>query len=490
MLSGGAADLPERQQTLAATIDWSYELLTPSQRALHSSLGVFAGGCSLEAIEAVGDVGDDLLDDMEALVRGGLLQRDDVAQPRFRLLQTVREYTLQRLAEEGRAVELGRRHVRWVESFARQAEAGLAGPEQASWLGRVEEELPNVRAALDWSLARGEPEATLVIASALSRFWRAHGHPAEARGWLTAGLAQGIDAAPDVRADALWTAGRQAMAQADDEAATALLEDALELFRRLGRRRDEVFALSELGLAAARAGDLAAANSHCEAALAVARELDDQRAISGALTQSASVAAAGGDHERARLHHEEALEIRRRLGDPLLIANALNNLGVAALAAGDLERAEEALGETLEIAREIDDAIHTAGALCGLGQTAALRDETGRAADLLTESLDLYARLGAGRDCAECVATLAAVEAGAGHSVDSCRLWGAADALREGAALGPVERTLEERFRPLAAQPLAAGERAAAEAEGARLTPDEIVRIARETALPDRAGTE
>ncbi len=450
LLTGGAADLPERQRTLSATFEWSYDLLTPSQRDLHVSLSIFAGGCTLEAIEAVCP-STTLLDDLSALVSGGLLRREDLAdEPRFRMLQPVREFAAAKRDAAGVSDEIGERHALWVVALAEEAETELGGPEQAAWLDRLEHELANIRAALEWSLAHGRSDLVLRISSALGRFWRAHGHMTEAREWLAVGLGLADDADPALRARALWAAARQAMAQKDRVAAVPLLEEALELFRALGQGRDEVFALSELGVAALVAGDVDRAEALCSSAVETARRLEDDRAVSGAVSQLAAVREVRGDHAGALELHEEAVALRRRLGDRMLVANALHNLGIASLLADDLDRAESAFGEALTLARDLGDSLHTAGALCGLGQAALLAGALDSAAERLRTALCIYAELADDHGCGECVDGLAAVAAAAGDPEEAARLWGAADAL-----LGPgepdrdpIEIALLRRFRP------------------------------------------
>jgi predicted ATPase/class 3 adenylate cyclase len=474
LLSGGGADVPERQRTISATIEWSYDLLTPSQQALHAALGIFAGGCTLEAVEEVCGSAD-LLDDLAALVAGGLIRRDDSpSEPRFRMLQVVREFALARLSADGRAHELGAAHAAWVARLGEQAETELTGGEQAVWLERLDQELPNVRAALEWSLANGEPELALRIAASLGRFWRARGHVTEGRRWLEAALADADEVPAEARAAGFWAAGRQAMAQGDDAAAVPLLERALELYRELGRRREESFALAELGLAAVATGDLEQGEQRCADALEVARALGDPRATSAALSQLAHVVGELGDHARARALHEEALGLRRRLGDPLLVANAANNLGFAALAEGDLVRARTALEEALALATDLGDRIHTASARCGLGQTALLAGEPDRAAAHLTAALDTYVVLGDERDAAECISGLAAAAAALGRPSCAAALWAGADALRHAPATG-VAATIESRYRPTVIESLDAEELERANAVGASLRLDRIV---------------
>jgi predicted ATPase/class 3 adenylate cyclase len=485
LLSGGAADLPERQRTLSATFEWSYDLLTPSQRDLHVALSVFAGGCTLEAIEAVCP-GDGLLDDLAALVTGGLLRREDLhTEPRFRMLQPIREFAAAKREASDAGEEIGERHAHWAVALAEEAEGELGGPDQAAWLDRLEHELPNVRAALEWSLAHGRGDLILRIASALGRFWRAHGHVTEAREWLAAGLASS-DVEPAIRARALWTAARQAMAQKDRVAAVPLLEQALELFRALGLGRDEVFALSELGVAALAGGDLDRAEALCTSAVETARQLGDDRAVSGAVSQLAAVRGVRGDHTAAMELHEEAVALRRRLGDRMLVANALHNLGVAALLADEVPRAEEAFGEALTLARDLGDSLHAAVALCGLGQAALLSGAYTTATERLRAALATNAERGDDHGCGECLDGLAAVAAASGDSEEAARLWGAADAL-----LGPgtpdrdpIEEALLARFRPDVERELGAAAFGVLAAEGALLGPADVLADRAAMSLP------
>ena len=314
---------------------------------------------------------------------------------------------------------------------------------------RLETELPNIRAALDWYLTGGQAEPALRLGSALNRFWRAHGHVSEARGWLSAGLALGDDVPPDVRAKALWVAARQARAQSDHGAAEPLLEQALALFQEVGDLRNAVFALSELGWLALQRRDHLQAFRLCELSLTTARALGDPRAISGALNTLGGVADGAGDHTRARNLHAEALALRRTLGDPLLVANSAYNLGVAGFRDGDLPAAGEAFSECLALAREIGDSVHIAGALCCLGEVALEQGELELAEERLRESIAIFETLGNERAQSECLHGLAGVAAAAERPDEAVRLWAAAEEIRHrlGAPLEPAERAIEQRLR-------------------------------------------
>jgi predicted ATPase/class 3 adenylate cyclase len=443
LLSGGPRDLPERQRTLRSTIDWSYGLLTPSQRLLHQCLAVFPGGCTLAAAEEICEV-EDLVGELGVLLDGSLLLRDDDRRggPRIRQLETVREYAVE-TAREGAVLDgLRRRQAGWVLGLAADAEEGLGGPHQADWLERLELELANVRAALDWSLDAGEAELALRIATALGRFWRAHGHASEARTWLEQGLAAaGI--ADDVRASALWTAAWLAIGQSDHDSAAPYLEEARELFDRCGDIRQVVFSLCELAHVANRQGDPERAVALASEALETAQPLGDARTTSGAANALASILSEHGDFGRARPLLEEALSLRRTLGNPMLVANSAYNLGVAALHEGELDRAAEALEETLRLARHSGDRFYTAYALCMLGEIAFLDGGADRAAPLLRESLGLLEEVGDDRARAECLHALAAVAGAEGRLGEAEMLSAEAAELRSDAPLLPWEAAID-----------------------------------------------
>jgi len=466
----GPVDLPERQRTLRATIDWSYGLLSESQRGLHQVLAVFSGGCKLDDARTLSG-STSFLSDLEGLVVGSLL-RSDVSDGEVRLfmLETVREDALARLAAEGRLENLRERHAQCFVALAVAAETELEGPDQGRWLDRLERELDNIRAALDWCLTSGRVEDALRAVSSLERFWRAHGDVSEARRWLSIGLGLSEGISAETRADALWTAARQATAQSDWEAAEPYLEEALGLFRGQGRGREVVFALSELGSIALHRADVGAAEERCEEAIAIARELGDPRAESGAMSILADVARTKGEHERALALSEEAVELRRALGDPLLITDSTYHIGIAAFGAGDLERAEHEFEATLSLAHEVGASpLYTGAALCMLGTISLLKDDLSLALDRLQESLAIYTDLEDRRSTAECVCALGGYAAATDEPEQAARLWGAADLLRGNSPLEYAEPVIESRFRPGLVASLGDERFAELRAEGARL---------------------
>jgi predicted ATPase/class 3 adenylate cyclase len=445
----GSADLPERQRTLRTTIEWSYGLLSERQRELHSTLAVFAGGCTLDDGRAIARADAEFLADVEALVAGSLLRSDADAdgEPRLAMLETVREYAIARL-EGLRQLDSARdRHSALFLALAIDAEAALAGADQAVWLDRLEREHDNLRAALDWALASGRVEDMLRAVSALGRFWRAHGHVREARGWLQAGL-QIPGIVPEVRARGLWTEARQAMAQSDHDSAVPQLQEAFVLFGRTGEATNAVFALGDLSLAMLRSGKHHEAERLAEEALGMARGIDDPRTVSGALNNLGNVYNELERFDAARRLFNESLTLRRGLADMLLVANTANNLGFAAMRDGDLSAAEAAFEECLTLAQQLGDSVHTASATLALGEIALVRGDTPRAALLLQRAFRSYDALGDERTKAECLHALGGVAAAGNRLRDAARLWSAAEAVRQRLGAEPTseERAVDERF--------------------------------------------
>lgn len=476
VLTGGLRDAPARHRTLRATIDWSYRLLSPAQRALFASLAVFRGGSTLAAIDAVcSRVSDDIVGDLSELVDKGLLRRETVVgtDPRLQMLATVHEYANELMEADANANELRERHAAFFAALAEGAGSGLEGNEQAAWLAVVEREHDNVRAVLEFAFRSGRPALGLRIVSSLGRFWRAHGYVTEARRWLGLGLSLAGDVPPAIRAFAVWTAARQAMAQNDYAAAAPLAREANGLFRETGHDREVVFSLCELADIELIHDEVDRAGALADEADTVAALLGDARTISAVVQLRASVAAARGDHGRAREFFAKALALRRTLGDRLLVVDSAYNLGEAAFEAGDHAEAQKALEECLALSRELGDSLHQAAALCVLGEVALLDGAVGRAEGLLHESLEIYARLPDDRASAECLLGLAGVNAGVGRFDEAARLWGAADALRLDDALLTGELRLVALLERSLSPSL--GDRLAGRREEGRLLDRELV---------------
>jgi len=398
VLVGGPRDLPMRQQTLRATLDWSHSLLAAGQQALFRRLSVFVGGFSLEAAQAVCDPEHDLpfeiLDGLEELVDQSMVHQEVLSEDvvRFRLLETVREYALERLVESGEAGRLGQQHARYFLSLAETAEPQLQGPGQAAWLERLEQEHDNLRAALRCCVAQGEVEQSLRLGAALWRFWHIHGHLTEGREGLAAVLELGGTQMRDgpraaAHAGALNGAGVLALRQGDYAAARSLLEESLAIRRDLGDRREIANSLGNLGMVATEQGDGVLARSLHQESLAIRRELGDRWGIAMSLQNLGEEARRQGDYELARCLLEEGLAIRRELGDQRGIAMSLLSLGVLAHDQGDYVLARSLLEASLAMSRQLRDAQGIAVSLDNLGKVAQVRGDYVLARSLHQESL-------------------------------------------------------------------------------------------------------
>ena len=443
----GPVDLPERQRTLRAAIDWSYERLSPSQRTLHGTLAVFSDGAMLEDARALAPEPSSFLGDLEALVGWSLIRSEaSDGTVRLSMLETVREHALGRLEAENARESLRERHAERFLELALSAEASLSGADRTRWLDRLERELDNIRVAIEWLMDADRTEDALRATAALSRFWRAHGHMTEARRLLAVGLERAEHVSPAVRADALWAAGRQAAAQSDWSSAAEFLDEALPLFRAAGRRQELAFTLSELAFLALRRKDLDSAAAFSEQALDVARELDDPRATSAALLTLAEIRSTQGRHESALEHGQEAVALRRELGDPLLVTNAFHNLGWVAFIAGDFPRARTAFEESLAGARDLGDALHIAEALRLLGELDLFDGDADAAEERIAESLAITTEMDSDLDRAASLTALGGVAAVRGQPDVAARLFEEALALRSGAPPEAPERAVLDRF--------------------------------------------
>ncbi len=472
----GPVDLPERQRTLRATINWSYALLSESQRQLHSTLAVFMGGCSLEDGRQLAGSQPGFLADLEALVAGSLLRSDiSDGDARLYMLETVREDALARLAAAKRLEDLRRRHAEMFVELATAAEHELTGPDQRRWLDLLERELDNIRAALAWCLSSDRVEDALRAVSGLGRFWRMHGHIAEARRWLSRALTQADGVSAEVVANALWWSARQAAAQDDLKAGIPLLEEALALFRELGRPREAAFALGELGWIALQLGQTARAEELCDEALAIARSTGDAATISGQLNYLADIYSARGNHLHAIAAHEEALALRRTLDDPMLVTNSTYNLGIAAWENGEIARARSAFEATHELASELGDVIHTAAADFMLAELDLAAGDMELAEGRILGCFATYTELESDRSRAECLVVLGGVACAKDDFEEAGRRFGAARRLRGDLPLNRFEVPVLKRCGPELQERLGAQRVAELEAEGAQLGVDVLI---------------
>jgi predicted ATPase/class 3 adenylate cyclase len=442
VLTGGARDLPARQQTLRATLAWSYDLLPEVEQAVVARFGVFVGGATLSAAEAVcaGEGGPDLLDGLASLVDNSLLRReeDEAGEPRFRMLETVREYALERLEAHGDAATVKRRHADFFLALAEEAEPHLFGPEEPEWLSRLEREHQNLRAALAYFRDEGERERELRFASAVSDFWRIRGHIGEGRHWLHDALAGDVKRTPA-----------------------------------------SVKALCELSYLADRQGDHEQAKAYAGQALRISREIGDGEGVWRALIRLGGLAQDAREYERARTLYEESLALARGVGDSRLIGMSLGDLGLLARDEGDYERATVLQRESLTCARLNANPMTVAIALANLAEVMLLRDCREEARALAAESLLICDATASPDLMAACLEIIGAIAAEQGDGDRAARLCGAANRLREelGTTLPPFERELNERALAAVQRELGEAAYAAAWAQGRAMTPAEVLEL-------------
>jgi predicted ATPase/DNA-binding SARP family transcriptional activator len=400
LLTGGRRAALPHQQTLRATLDWSYALLSEPERTLLGRLSVFAGGWTLGAAEAVGAEesveGWEVLDLLTSLVDKSLAVYDDQSgEGRYRLLETVRQYARDRLLEAGEVEAVRSRHLGFFLRMAEETEPELYGPEQAAWLERLGREHDNLRAALVWSGAQGQEEAGLRLCGALGRFWEVRGYLGEGREHLAGLLAlPGAEGRTSARAKALFWAGLLAWAQGEYGAARALTEESLAIRRELGNKQDIAWSLHYLGHVVHHQREYGAARVPLEESLAISRDIGFTLGIAWSLASLGSVALKQGEYGTARAHFEESLAIFRELGDKRGIAESLNHLGMAAHDQGDFGAARALSEESLAIFRELVDKPGIAWSLFCLGHLAHAQGEYGAARVLLEESLAIRRELG------------------------------------------------------------------------------------------------
>lgn len=454
LLTGGARDLPQRQQTLRGAIDWSYDLLSASEQKLFRRLSVFVGGCTLESVEAVcdtkGDLDVELLDGMASMVDKSLLQQVEQArgESRFMMLETIREYAREKLEASSEEAATKRAHAAYCLVLAEEETTELSGAEGKEWLERFAVEHDNFRAALEWLTETGEAEWGLRLGAALFCFWETREYLAEGRDRLGKLLnLAGATAPTKARARALFAAGVLAGEQGDYLSADALISESLGVGHQLQDKKGVAVCLNALAVHAREQGDLVVAHALFEESLVLWRELDDQKAVARALSNLASVVKLRGDYGRAHALYGECLSIFRGLGDQTGVAWSLNHQGDVARDQGDSVAARKLYEEGLAIFRELGDRWGIAGALADLGNLGREQRDCAAAHTLYRESLRIFQELGHKRGVArllECFACLAAAQIQAERSL---RLAGAAAALRQniGAPLTPGEQAKLEK---------------------------------------------
>lgn len=408
LLTGGRRDAPRHQQTLRMTLDWSYDLLDSDAQRLLAQLGVFAGGCTLASAESVCRVAGSILEGLAALVDESLVTQHESDEPRFTLLQLVRDYALERLSATGESNETRRRHLEHFVALAEEAEPGLAGSDQASWLARVEAEHDNLRAALAYARETDDSRSALRLVVGVRRFWQIHGYLAEGRQSLESALAVTQDAPSELRANGFNMAG----------------------------------------ILAGEQGDFDAAGVSFTAAAEEARAVGATRALSSALLNLGNLAFFDGDADAARELYKESIDHSASVGDVRGQALAKENIGLLSLTADDAAEAVAWLTAARDLAREVGDELEVGRATRSLAAALIELGEAAEATTLLAESLGIARALGGTHGIADCLEIFAGLAATTGEAARAATLFGASDAVRAsiGARRQPDHEILYERW--------------------------------------------
>ena len=528
VLSGGARDLPTRQQTLRGAIAWSYDLLSPEEQQLYRRLAVFVDGCMWEAAEVVcraaGELSGDILDGLLSLVDKSLLRQEESTEgePRFWMLQLLREFGLEAQARTGEAELTRQAHALYYLALAEEAKPHLRGTEQARWLARLEQEHENLQVALNWLLegarmeeGKEQAERALRMCGALFWFWRIRGYMREGQTELSQALAARSGVVVPVQAEALLGAAELAFALGDYERVEALGGESLVLYRQLGDAAGMAASLYLLGHTAGERSQYVAARSQIEKAATLFQQVGDTWGRGRCLIQIAHIATGQGEYDHARTLLEETLGLSSVLGDKGLVGWALYELaqvlflsqgdqakayalteqslailrevfdkwirglplillGQIVLQQGEATRAHERAEESIALLREIGDRVPTCEALIGLARVVAFQGDLAAARRLYQECLAMLHEIGCQEFIPACLEGMGVVLAGQGVPLKAVGLWGTAEALREamGTPMHPVYRTDYEQATIAARAALGEEAFAAAWAEG-RATPVE-----------------
>ena len=452
-----------RQQTLRATLDWSYNLLSEAERAMFRRLSVFAGGWTLEAAEAVCSGGGIEQEDVLDLL-GGLVDKSLVvarasmtgSAVRYRMLEPIRQYALEKVEESEEAEKVQGHHVAFFLAVAEEAEPELAGPQQSVWVERLEAEHDNLREALSWLLESGEGKLGLRFGGALWRFWHARGYISEGVRWLESVLASSGPQLIPPRLKALEGMGWMSQNQGDHERARATYEEMLKLSRELGDKGNVATALNSLGTVAAQQGDNQLAKTLLQENLEVIKELEEEGDPATPLKKFYVFNLLGylaindeDDYARGTTLWQESLALAREVGDNYRVGRNLANLGHPALLQGDYERARAFSEEALTLADELGSAgvEIIPSALVNRGLAEVGLGEHDRAMGSFREALVMSQDMGTKPQVLEALEGMASLAGAVGEAIRAAHLWGAAEAAREATgiiAFSPGEWVLHE----------------------------------------------
>jgi predicted ATPase/DNA-binding XRE family transcriptional regulator len=382
--TGWARDIPDRQRTMRATLDWSYALLSESERALFRNLSVFSDGFILDAAEAVGSVGEvgveDTLESLGRLVEQSLVTAStdrDGNGTRYGMLEPIRQYAGEKMEESGDPGTVSRCHAAFFLALAEQAYPELRGPQQGEWLDRLEQENSNLQAAMGWSLSAGDDDTTARLSWALWMFWWLRGYQYEGRRWMEALLEHNLLA--NIRTIALAVVGTMDYTQGHYESCERYMQESLELARAVGDKVRAAHTVYCLGAVALNGQDLETARSRLEEALSLYLEADDNyQMVPNVRNRLGTILLIQGDHDRAAATIEEGLALARKLGDRIGINDALYVLAQVAQARGDHDLAARRFEEGVSLSKAMGDRANLGYYLEGLAVVAGVRGETER----------------------------------------------------------------------------------------------------------------
>jgi predicted ATPase/Tfp pilus assembly protein PilF len=462
LLAKKSADRELRHQTLRNAVAWSYQLLSAEEQALFTQLGVFAGGCTLDAVEAIcvwGSKSDiPLLEQLASLVDKSMLQHElrSNGEPRFMLLETLREYALERLKADGQTETVRRRHLAYYLKLVEAIEPGPKEPNLPAWMRGLEEEHDNLRAGLQWALDHDEVEAALRIAGAVWRFWQIHGHVEEGSKWMKIVLDRSKDQQSIARAKALWGAGWIGMVMSALDQAREYFEEGAAISRKLDDRRYLGLSLHGIGAVARGQGDFIRSRQAFEESLPLFQASKDLEDVAWTFEHLGVTALEQGDFEQAGAYLSQGLSLFQELDQRWPCAEALTFFGHAALQQKDYALAQKRYEEALSIYEELEDKLSISMINSYIGATLYGRGEIDQAVKLYKENLVLSQKMKHYWGLAWGVERLAEAAEKLDQPDRAARLWGAANTLRQvtGVLWHPGFHSYykEERFASLKTQ--------------------------------------
>jgi predicted ATPase/DNA-binding SARP family transcriptional activator len=443
----GPRDMPSRHRTLRQAIQWSYDRLNPGEQRVFTHLGVFSGGFTVEAAQAV--VGDAMpvLPLLEALHDASLLYvQSSATTSRFSLLETIGEFALERLATAAVIPDARERHTEYFAQMADEAYDELLGPDHPLWSARIAAEQENLRAALQWALNNDRVESALRIATGIWRFWWQRGFLREGLTWLERALARRHEASPAVQTKALRAAGVLAMGLNDYVRARQHMEQAVEVAECIDALYDHAAAVTNLGLVLSEQGDFEAARIALEQGLALNRRMADTRSVKFPMMILAGLSIRMGNFDQAGIYYEECLRLNRELRDGEGTANALFGLATVANARAEYHRARQWCEESLALYQRLNHQFGTGWCYSVLGDIARSQEDYPQALAHYQQCLKVWLQREDYVNDARILDAIGGIWYHVGKPVRAVRLMSAADAIRASAEakLTNVEQAARE----------------------------------------------